>query len=94
LAALAFAASSPSREIAYSRTFVSTKRTIVQLVARYPIGRPEALDLTLDPALLRLQLRELVAGRQRAKVAGDESTDRGAALSGPDAGSPVDVLGH
>jgi len=41
-AALAFAASAGSVLIAYSRTLVSTKRTVVHLVARQPAARAEA----------------------------------------------------
>jgi len=62
--------------MAYSRTFVSTNCTVVDLIPRYAVRRPEALDLDLYVTLLRFQPCELdVTARERAQVGRDHATD-------------------
>lgn len=72
---------------------MSTNRTLVQLVAAGTVTGAEPANPALDPALLRLQARELVvAVRELPQVAGDERAHRGAALRGADSGLSIDLL--
>lgn len=88
-----FSCSRESREIAQSSTFVSTKRTVMDLVTGEPIPRREGGDLRHDIALqsdAAIELRTaLVEGAQEL---GNESTDRGTRLRRLDPGRPVDVV--
>lgn len=74
---------------------MSTKRTVVKLVAVESVRGPEASDgllelmlPSLEPAKIRLLLGE------RAQILADERADRSAALGGADPRRPIDVVGH
>ncbi len=79
--------------MAYSKTFVSTNRTVVDLISRQAVRRLEALDLPLDATLLRFQPCELgVSGGEGAQVGRDHATDGSALLRGADTSGAVDVV--
>src|SRR3954451_15735227 len=95
LARCALSCSSGSRETAYRRTFVSTNRTAVDLVAVETVAGAEADDLILHLSLLGLEAGELaVLLGERLQVLGNEPADRAPALGSADPRLAVDVVGH
>ena len=60
LARLALSCSAGAREIAQSKTLVSTNRTVVDLVTAKLVSRAELADLGLHLVLQCLQSREFV----------------------------------
>ena len=90
----AFVASSGFALIAYSRTSMSTKRTVVHLLARQPVPRAEARErgehLVLEAApAFELRFRGPGFDQELA----DHRADRRVLLGRPDACAAIDGFG-